>query len=696
MTEISWLEANQRYLMMAVDRVKTALLKHVSISSSAFSRTEPAALAALQASAQKSQAELAAAMHPLPALEMLCQQFHLSDFERSVLLLCAGPELDASFAATCAEAQGDPEQPHPTFSLAMAALPQPNWQAITPEAALRHWQLIDLGPGPSLVTSPLRINERILHALVGLSYLDTQLAGIVNPAPPPEELAPSHQEIADRIATLWRQAQPTDRLPVIQLCGLERADKQAIAATACAAIGLRLHVMLAHTLPTTATNLAALARLWEREAILLPGALLLDGDDLQNNDSLHHNALTWLIEYTEGALMIAGQERRRARPQNRTLVTYDVAKPSTSEQRQLWQRALNNHPIASPLNGQLDPLVAHFDLTAPAIRAAIANLPPETANSPGKNTHPNLPTERAPNETQSSVINHPSPILVSLWQTCRVQARPRLDDLAQRIEALATWEDLVLPQAQQAMLHEIVTHVRQRLTVYGAWGFAGKSKRGLGISALFAGSSGTGKTMAAEAIAQELRLDLYRIDLSATVSKYIGETEKNLARIFDAAEAGGTILLFDEADALFGKRSEVKDSHDRHANIEVSYLLQRMEAYRGLAILTTNMKDSLDPAFLRRLRFIVQFPFPNRSQRIQIWQRIFPAQTPTAALDIEKLARLNMAGGNIRNIALNAAFLAAEAQEPVSMTHLLRATRSEYLKLQKPLTEAEVKDWIED
>jgi SpoVK/Ycf46/Vps4 family AAA+-type ATPase len=200
--------------------------------------------------------------------------------------------------------------------------------------------------------------------------------------------------------------------------------------------------------------------------------------------------------------------------------------------------------------------------------------------------------------------------------------------------------------------------------------------------------------MAAEVLANELRLDLYRIDLSQVVSKYIGETEKNLRRVFDAAEEGGAILLFDEADALFGKRSEIKDSHDRYANIEVSYLLQRMEAYRGLAILTTNMKGALDSAFLRRIRFIVEFPFPDAAQRGEIWRRIFPASTPTDGLDIPRLARLNITGGNIRNIALNAAFLAADAGDPVRMTYLLRATRSEYAKLEKSLTEAEIGGWV--
>ncbi|MDY6786332.1 MAG: ATP-binding protein, partial [Cyanobacteriota bacterium] len=281
-----------------------------------------------------------------------------------------------------------------------------------------------------------------------------------------------------------------------------------------------------------------------------------------------------------------------------------------------------------------------------------------------------------------------------LWETCRTQARPQLDELAQPIEPIASWDDLILPEEQIQTLHSIVAHVGQRTKVYQNWEFQGKSERGLGISALFAGVSGTGKTMAAEVIAKALQLDLYRIDLSAVVSKYIGETEKNLRRIFDAAEMGGAVLLFDEADALFGRRSKVKDSRDRYANMEVSYLLQRMEAYRGLAILTTNFKDALDVAFLRRIRFIVKFPFPHAPERQRIWERVFPEAMPRDNLSYRKLAQLNMAGGNIRNIALNAAFLAAHEEEPVTMERLLRATKSEYVKLERPLTDVEIRGWV--
>jgi SpoVK/Ycf46/Vps4 family AAA+-type ATPase len=283
-----------------------------------------------------------------------------------------------------------------------------------------------------------------------------------------------------------------------------------------------------------------------------------------------------------------------------------------------------------------------------------------------------------------------------LWDVCRSLSRPRLADLAQRIVPSAAWDDLVLPEIQKQTLRQISSQVRHRMKVYETWGFAAKGNRGLGVSALFTGESGTGKTMAAEVLAGELSLDLYRIDLSAVVSKYIGETEKNLKQVFDAAEEGGAILLFDEADALFGKRSDVKDSHDRYANIEVSYLLQRMEAYRGLAILTTNLKSAIDRAFQRRLRFSVNFPFPDAAQREAIWSRIFPARTPTHELDPKRLSQLNVAGGNIRNIALNAAFLAATDGNgtPLEMRHVMCAARFEAEKIERPLAEAEIKGWV--
>jgi SpoVK/Ycf46/Vps4 family AAA+-type ATPase len=229
--------------------------------------------------------------------------------------------------------------------------------------------------------------------------------------------------------------------------------------------------------------------------------------------------------------------------------------------------------------------------------------------------------------------------------------------------------------------------------VYETWGFGATLGRGRGITALFSGVSGTGKTMAAEIVAAHVGLDLYRIDLAGVVSKYIGETEKNLRRVFDAAERSGTILFFDEADALFGSRSEVRDSHDRYANVEINYLLQRMEDYAGLAILATNRRAALDPAFLRRLRFVVDFPFPGVDERRRMWERAFPRQADLNGVEYGALSRLELTGGSIRAVAINAAFLAAAEDAPIGMAHLSRAVAREYTKLSKPLGGCDLGIW---
>jgi hypothetical protein len=621
-TTIRWTEANQRYLTAALDGVRGALEGRAAVKPSAPEE-----------------------MSPPPALETLCKLFGLSSFERAVLLTCAGVELDSNFSSICAKANGDAHRDYPTFSLALGALPDAHWSALTPGAPLRRWRLIELQSGSDLTQSRLRIDERVLHFLTGVTHLDERLAGIVEPLSVPIHLVKSQRAIAEEIAGALRN-QTGAGLPVIQLCGNDATAKRDVAAAACAAVGLNLHATTAEVLPNDALELETLIHLWQREAALAASALFVECDDVEN-----HFAPVRFIERVGGVLFIASRERLRLRHQ--AALSFDVTRPTSEEQKTLWQSA--------GVNGQVEALATQFDLGAESIRATAAQ-------------------SRSPEE---------------LWTACRAQARPRLDNLAQRIDVRATWNEIVLPAPQLAMLREIAAHVRQRAKVYEKWGFAQKCARGLGISALFAGASGTGKTLAAEVLANELRLDLYRIDLSQVVSKYIGETEKNLRRVFDAAEEGGSILLFDEADALFGKRSEVKDSHDRYANIEISYLLQRMEVYRGLAILTTNMKDALDPAFLRRIRFIVQFPFPDAAERIEIWRRMFPEQTPVDGLDMAKLAKLHVAGGNIRNIALNAAFLAADANEPVRMNHILRAARTEYAKIEKPLTAAEIGGWTQ-
>ncbi len=662
---VNWLDANQRYLTAALGEVRLALEDHHARGEGKHGDGKR------QAEAEAALKKAAEAMPAAPSIEILTATFGLSTFERQVLLLCAGMELDARVPSLCAAAQGDPLRAFPTFSLALAALRQPHWSAINPSAPLRRWRLIEVGSGPAITLCPLRIDERVLHFLAGVQHFDEHLLGLVEQFQAPEEtLVPTHQALAERIAAAWSQTERGALLPLIQLCGEDSAGKRSVAAAASALVGLRLGILPAISIPTGPVEMETTRQFWERESILDPCALLVDCDELDSGDTVHETAVARWLEMVGGAAFVTSRERRRMK--QRPMITIDVRKPTVEEQRLLWQKNLG--AAVENLNGRVDALVSQFSLSAPAIRSACVE-------ALGRHS---VAESSVPGGTDLGEM---------VWEACCSLSRPRLGDLAQRIDPAAHWDDLVLPAQQLQTLHDIALHVRQRLKVYETWGFARKSNRGLGISALFSGPSGTGKTMAAEVLANELYLDLYRIDLSAVVSKYIGETEKNLRRLFDAAEDGGAILFFDEADALFGKRSEVKDSHDRYANIEVSYLLQRMEAYRGLAILTTNLKEALDTAFLRRLRFVVQFPFPDATERAEIWQRVFPEDTPLEGLDPAKLARLNVAGGNIRNIALYAAFLAADAGEPVRMDHLLRAARAEYAKLERPLTEAEIGEW---
>jgi len=618
-----------------------------------------AALARLKSILKHAPAEAA----DVPAdstLGHLAEAFGLSGFETDILLLCAGMELDGEIGPLCAAAVNEPARPFPSFGLALAVLPESHWSALSPEAPLRSWRLVELEAGPVLARARLRIDERVLHFLAGLRQLDERLNALIEPLAPPEALPDSQAAVAAQAAESWAGQTHGRALGIVQLRG-SAANCRPVAAAAAARLGLRAAALPADRLPAGAGDLDALLRLWEREAVLSGfGVLLVEVEDSAQGESEagrgRDAALARLCERAGGPVMLCEREPRRiaARPS----LVLDVASPSAAEQRAFWRAALGE---AAPEPGQLAAMAAQFSLSPASIQAVAAE---SRAGAPA-----------------------------DLWQLCRRRLRGALDGLAARIESSQGWDDLVLPEAQKATLRAIAAQLRQRATVYEEWGFAEKSKRGLGLSALFHGPSGTGKTMAAEVLANALQLDLYHIDLSRIVSKFIGETEKNLRRVFDAAEENGAILLFDEADAMFGARSEVKDSHDRYANIEVSYLLQRMEAYRGLAILTTNMRAALDPAFLRRIRFSVAFQFPDAAQRAAIWARVFPAGAPTRGLDAERLGRLRLAGGNIRNIALNAAFLAADAGEPVGMAHLRAAAQAEYEKLERRPVQAELLAW---
>jgi MoxR-like ATPase len=643
-----WHAANARHLAAALAWLRRRL-------------AEVAGPELVRAAADRAAAEAA---DPPPALTRLARQFGLSRFEQDVLLLCAASELDPHIPALCAQAQADLARTYPTFALALSAFDEPAWDILSPERPLRYWRLVEIHqPGAQpLTASPLRADERVVHYLKGMNEVDDRLMPLLTPAVPPEgigDLTTSQQDGVDRVVGRLHQAAGHGRLPPVHLGGPDVAGKRALAWHAATRLGLRLYRLPAEVLPAAAADLDTVVRLWQRECLLLPVALYLDAyaAERAGPPEALASVLNRFLARANGVIFLDAPDG--GPDPDLGAVTVEVVNPTAREQRDAWAAELGADAAGAPRL-----LAGQFDLGLGTIRH-IARAARDGPAGRSADLHQRL------------------------WDACLAQTRPRLEALAGRLEPRATWDDLVLPAADLETLRQIAAQVRQRVTVYEDWGFGRKMSRGRGVAALFSGESGTGKTMAAEVLANDLRLGLYRIDLSAVVSKYVGETEKNLRRLFDAAEGGGAILFFDEADALFGKRGEVKDSHDRYANIEVNYLLQRMESYRGLAVLATNLKSALDPAFLRRLRFLVNFPYPGVAERRAIWERVFPPETPREGLDLDRLARLTLPGGGIHNVALHAAFLAAEAGSPVTMRLVLEAARAEYRKLERPVSEAE-------
>ncbi len=620
-------------------------------------------------------ARLETEMETPPALIILGQRFALSPFERHLLLLCAAMELDTHIASLCAQAHNDTARAYPTFALALTIFSESAaWDALSPERPLRHFRFIEINqPGAEpLTTSALRADEWVVNYLKGLSYLDDRMTPFLVPLEVAEgdvELPASQLSIVEAIVHGIRHAPTMQSLPVIQLLGSDGPSKQLVAWSAAAALGLHLYRMPASLLPQQAVEMETLARLWQRQAMMLPVCLYLDARDVEGAPGASGQGETQaappvnrFLSRSNGIFFL---DTREAWPRlERTSLMHDVAKPVPVEQQSAWAYELGDAAGDTPAR-----LANQFNLNLAEIKQIARATLSEAQDESGAMDEDALSRQ--------------------LWDACLIATRPKLDALAHRLEPKATWNDIVLPEPEVEVLRHIANQVRQRNKVYDEWGFRRKMSYGLSINALFAGESGTGKTMAAEVIANELRLNLYRIDLSAVVSKYIGETEKNLARLFDAAEGNGIVLFFDEADAIFGKRSEVKDAHDRYANIEINYLLQRMETYSGLAVLATNMKSALDTAFLRRLRFIVNFPKPGARERKLIWQRAFTPQVPVEGLDFDRLANFNFTGGDISSIALNASFLAAQAGTPVTMPLVLKATRLEYGKHGWAINEAD-------
>ena len=637
----TWSELNREWLVGAISQLRQR------IEARSADAAEPVA------TADDSVIEPATGF--TPALIHCAETFFLSPFERELLLLVAGLELDDGLRIAVSGFSGGAARA--SYGLALATLVQPHWDALSPDSPLRYWHMVEPEPGLPLTQAALRVDERILHFISGVSASDAQLEGIASLVTPgtPDDIG-DHVPSAERVAALLADE---ERRPVVVL-RTEASNPASIRELALASLTALARPALwisALDLPADPANLSLIARHVDREHALT-GAMPVVSID---SPAAEVTALAF-VGRLKGPLLWLGTPGHdlSALPSRPAVLRFELPKPDIRQSREAllarWQR------VAPP------------DIRDdPQIRAALRQASAQFHLGPAMLEHIAARLDAPPAAARAGAI----------WAAAREAARGGLDTLAQRIDTQVTFDDVVLPTGQRTALSDIARQLRHRERVYRDWEFGKKHQLGQGLVALFAGESGTGKTLAAEAIANEVNLDLYRVDLATLVSKYIGETEKNLKRLFDAAETSGAVLLFDEADALFGKRSEVKDSHDRYANIEVAYLLQRVEAYRGLAVLTTNMKSALDRAFLRRIRFVVTFPLPDVAAREQIWRRQFPTAAPVSDLDFPMLARLNLAGGNIRSVALSAAFKAADKGAPIDQDLLMTAAREEFAKLER-------------
>lgn len=593
---------------------------------------------------------------PQTAADQIAERFSLDTFARNLLLLCAYISLESEAQDAMANLSGNAPADAPTVAIALARLPGANWQMLSANAPLRHSGLITLEGRGGLAMQRIHLAETVLFHLLGAPGLGPNTAPALRKVAP-QDLTPGRARLATDIAARLALIE----VPVLHLVGPDMQGKLLAFAEAAHSVGEGAYVLGASAIPQVHADMVRFDSDIARDLALVNGRLVLTQDPT-GDDRLAQS----FIEAYPGPIAVVSTEAMRTG--YRRALRLELRPMAAAEQVPVWRHALG--AMSQNLNGAVPKMAATF------------NFAPETAQAVAAELHATAP----PTEDLAKAA----------WDACRRAARPRMDDLAQRARGKVGWDDLILPVRQKAVLSAIVAQVRNRVQVYDDWRFAEKLQdKGLGVSALFCGPSGAGKSMAGEVIGTALDLDVYRVDLSSLVSKWVGETEKNLRRVFDAAEEGGIILQFDECDALFGKRTEVKDSHDRHANIEVSYLLQRLESYRGLCILTTNMRDNIDEAFLRRIRFAVDFRFPSRVERLAIWQRAFPVDVPQAGLAHERLAQLNVAGGSIRNIALGAAFLAADQGGPVTMAEVHSAARAEYDKIGRAMTEAETAGWLQ-
>jgi hypothetical protein len=634
------------------------------------------------------QLDLEGAAADLPEWPRLSGQFGLNAFDGCVLMLALAPEIETRFARLYGFVQDDLARARPGFDLILTLLAKGPAdrlalrRRLAPDAPLLAHRLVHVRrePGELWLTSQLALDSQILRLITGDPGLDERLAAFARRVLPEAGTPrmPEQQEASVRFANAMLER---GRPVLAWFDGPDNVAKRRVAIEAARLAGLPLIEIDETGIPSDRPP-AQTAALLVREGAFRNAILFLDG--LEDDDTLEPCPFcaAFIAElHQQGgmAFLAGGQAWLRSGWAARGLIRIAVPRPGREERELIWERSLTAHGLTltsdqTRMLSQRYRLTGHQIETAAAVAAAM-EPEAEVSDDEGSGWSPELAFRRVVAAT-------------------RAQTGQKMGTLAARRKPSARWDDLVLPEDSLRQLRELCRRVELRDSVLSSWGRRHRTGSARCVHALFAGSSGTGKTMAAEIIADELGLDLFRISVPNTVSKFIGETEKNLDRIFDAAEDSNAILFFDEADAILGKRSEVRDSHDRYANLEISYLLQRMEEFDGVSILASNLRANIDDAFTRRLSFVIHFPFPDAAHRRLIWEGAWPdeARRPRD-LDFDRLAAaFKLSGGSISNIALAASFLAAEADQDVEVDHVVTALRREYQKLGKPASEAELHD----
>jgi hypothetical protein len=621
-------------------------------------------------------------------LDELGRAFLLSPFAMSTIAIALAPEVDLRYERLYAFLQDDVTRKRPTVDLVLNLLCASASEKLRqrdhfePGAPLLRHGILHLVPDPvsppgPLLARHLKLDERVVQFLLGRQGMDSRLPDFCRLAarPDPPEALPLSPTIKAALSNFEGQWRERSSGPVLYLRGGSRLQMRR--AAEALAKGLQC-ALLSADLSRCGESTAAFRQ--EFSLVLREARLQRAIPYLENCDGANQNLLSALVAEVEGPVILSSTRIECSlAPEDTSVMTLDFSPLEARERRECWERVLNGYGAAMD-EDTLDILSCRYRLTPDQIEQAVKQSFAEASLR-----HWTQPSAK-PDELWAA----PPPD--ELFAAARAQAGQALGAVAFKLPLKQTWSDLVLPACVVRQLREFCARVARADQVLGDWGFDRKLSLGKGNAALFAGPSGTGKTMAAEVIARDTKLDLYKVDLASVISKYVGETEKNLDRIFRAAENASAILFFDEADALFGKRSEVRDSHDRYANIEISYLLQKMEAYQGAAILATNLSQNIDESFARRFATTIRFPFPDEPARERIWRTIWPAETPLGDdINFRYLAaRFKLSGGNIKNAVLAAAFLAAEDGGPVSMMHLLRAVECEFQKMGKSVSAEEL------